>query len=377
MLGLIVGLWLGAAVMAQGFAAGPASPLITPAEFAGLHRIMESSKDQRDAVERLVAGIMAELRQSDLKQEEVTEGWRKLPEEKRTAEARAEFIKNLMALNPDTAAMRTQFFRDVRALLTPAQEERWPAYERFLRRERLLGEGECRHKPLDRTNLLGVIELIEVTPEERAAIAVLLATYEQELDLLLREFEQAAAEVDRKLEEIGPADTEELLQRRRAASKPIVDASAKLSPFHCQYVRRISAELAPGRAEAFRKAYERVSLPEAFGFESQVVLVQSAPGLAGLDEAKRDRLAHNARELMPLWDQYSLRIATMERGIRPVAPADQAVDMSEWDKVRLERWEKLGEAAKVVQATLSEDEWKRLWEEVNRQERGWKGKLSR
>ncbi|HYE63159.1 MAG TPA: hypothetical protein VD997_14285 [Phycisphaerales bacterium] len=376
LLGFVVGLLLSVPALAQLGMAEP-EPLIAPSEIAGLHRIMESTKEQEKAVDQLRAGAMAQLSQAEERQRKVSEWWRSLPEEDRTPERRSEFIERLQELEPDTAKLRERFFADARATLTPAQEERWPAYERFLRRDRLMGDRLLRFKPFDRTNLLGVIQMVELTEAERAAAAPLLDRYERELDSKLREYEVTAAEVDLAIKKIGPASDEAQMERIREAGKPLGDASKAISMFNYQYVRRISGVLTPEHATAFSKAYERVCLREAYGFESQDVMIRTAPDLPGIAPEKRERLHKNAAEHAPKWDEFSRRIAAMERRSKPAQPEDEAIDTTDWDKVRLERWQTMATYAKVVQTTLSEDEWKRLWEEVNRRESEWKAKLAR
>ncbi len=75
--------------------------------------------------------------------------------------------------------MLEKFMSDLKSQLGPQQLERWPSFERALRRERLLPDGDLSGESVD---LFAVLTRMQLTPAEQEAVKQPLAAYELMLD---------------------------------------------------------------------------------------------------------------------------------------------------------------------------------------------------
>jgi hypothetical protein len=83
----------------------------------------------------------------------------------------------------EKAELRDRFLEDVRSQLSPAQQENWPRFERALRREKYLDQGELSGESL---NLLLVLRETELSPQVMSAIRPTVDEYELRLDEALQ-----------------------------------------------------------------------------------------------------------------------------------------------------------------------------------------------
>ncbi len=91
----------------------------------------------------------------------------------------AKVMEPLNSWRSEKRRLLDKFFADVKSQLGPQQLERWPKFERALRRERQLPEGELSGESVDLWAVLGRMQL---SPTEQEAIRATLDTYEAALD---------------------------------------------------------------------------------------------------------------------------------------------------------------------------------------------------
>lgn len=92
----------------------------------------------------------------------------------------------------EKVVLRDRFLEDVKSQLSPAQQENWPRFERALRREKYLDQGELSGESL---NLLLVLRETELSPQAMSAIRPVVDDYEMRLDEALQTRQSQIASV--------------------------------------------------------------------------------------------------------------------------------------------------------------------------------------
>lgn len=92
----------------------------------------------------------------------------------------------------EKAVLRDKFLEDVKSQLSPAQQENWPRFERALRREKHLDQGELSGESV---NLLLVLRETQLSPQAFSAIRPTVDDYEMRLDEALQTRQSQIASV--------------------------------------------------------------------------------------------------------------------------------------------------------------------------------------
>lgn len=103
----------------------------------------------------------------------------------------------------EKAALRDKFLGDVKSQLSPAQQENWPRFERALRREKFLDQGELSGESL---NLLLVLRETQLSPAAMSAIRPTVDEYELRLDEALQTRQSQIASVQEDVKEAMSAN---------------------------------------------------------------------------------------------------------------------------------------------------------------------------
>jgi hypothetical protein len=147
-----------------------------------------------------------------------------------------------------------QFRKDLQALLTPEQSERWPMALRLLRRDIMVG---MTGGSMTRWCTVDLVELIRgagLTKQERDGLRQLMEQYELEVDRLLsvREERQRAS---------YPISVDNFLNPKpdRTEEEFYDDNSLALARLNQQHARRLSAALGPDKGPALAKAAKQAA----------------------------------------------------------------------------------------------------------------------
>lgn len=337
--------------------------LLNERERAAFDRIFVTTPDERSAVDALVAAAKARQAQAEREAEHIVNTYSSLPDDQKSPKARAEMIEKLRSVGPDDAALRAQLLKDLRAALTQGQQESWKKFEYFLRREEvLLASSGWGH---DHTNLIALVELLDLSPSERSGASGVLDRYERDLDAALAALESAERALREALSKVR-ADGGDIDAARTALIKPERDAASALAQLNWQYVRRLCAALPEDKGQKLRALYDLVSLPEAFGKDSADLSIRSAPDLPGLDDTTRESLKQLAAEYSHRYDDLTRKIAAMEKVHRQTEGSDASVDMTQWDPLRIERRQVEADAQKKLKALVTEDQFWGLLKDAQR-----------
>jgi hypothetical protein len=216
-------------------------------------------------------------------------------------------IQKSMAAQADTAKQLTDgFLSDLKSLLTPAQAERWPSFERFRRRERYLnstmsigGMGVGGSS----VDLIPIIEKLAIPSGLKATIDERLAQYEVDMDRPLQERQRNFEDEQKQMGAVQRFDPDSFAkkqERDRTVDMAIREVNTK-------YVRQIAAALPEDlaaklneayQAKAYRGIYKESAVSKRLAAASKVKDLsadQRAKLQALIDKYKRDSKAANDR----------------------------------------------------------------------------------
>jgi hypothetical protein len=214
-------------------------------------------------------------------------------------------------------AMSDRFMADLKNQLGPQQQEQWPAFERALRRERLLPDGDLSGESVD---LWAAVSRMDPTSVEQESIKPVMAAYEVALDeaLLARERElqrvedqMAAAMKAMNLD--GMADAQEKVMVFRVKVREANDAA----------IESIAAAMGDRGAEFRRRALE-AGYPDVFRIHPVTVLIQQARAIEGLTDEQRAQIDALASQFAGACDEENLKILASVRAEEPKGPRRRA-----------------------------------------------------
>jgi hypothetical protein len=348
-------------------------------ELAGFNRIFHTSPAQQAASESLLDAANAELKLQEAKAIQIGEAYRAIPKDKRTPDAREKFIKEANAAEPDVAASRRKILLDLRAILDQKQDADWPRFQRFLTRARWqahdTGWGG------EKTNLLGLIEKLNLESPDRATLNELLDRYERDLDPLLLELERRYTEKNKAHSEIWQREQKTgvpELDARRIAAADYAAAFHRLTQLNDNFAQRITPLLPETKRTEWRTLYDQSTLTESFGgFWHHVdQAYRSAADMPGLSDDTRDAIRRYLPTYTAPYDDLTAKIAAMERRLR-VAGADDHVDTTDWDPFRLRRHDLQSAAQEFLKKLITHAQFDHLVHAYSDSNNSWQDAMVR
>ena len=154
--------------------------------------------------------------------------------------------------------MKLELIENIRTQLSPLQMERWPSLDRAMRREKDLPKGQI---PGESMNLFVVLHGMELTQADVQAIDPTLLEYEVRLDQALEERNETLKKHQKVIQD---AMVQKNIEVGMSALKKISESRASVCVIHFAALDDISANLAPDKAEEFRKTVLERSFPEIY-----------------------------------------------------------------------------------------------------------------
>jgi len=160
--------------------------------------------------------------------------------------------------NDRKQAMRDAFMTDARSLLDDTQNERWPAFQRKLRRVKTLSDGRLSGESVD---LLELVDALELSEERRSDLDRTLHQFTIELDDALRArndfLERSRAE---HADVLATGD----LRAARSLIDREVSHRVAVRDVIVRYAESVAGQLSSEAGAALRSAFERAAFPRAF-----------------------------------------------------------------------------------------------------------------
>lgn len=316
---------------------------VTAEELDKYARILALDADQAEAARMLFESVDLEFAESE---RAAAETRRALLEQAREAQQQGKqpdislFREKLPAIAREQREtfdrLETQFFDDLRTILTPEQANRWVGVERQRRRDRNLGAGRLAGESVD---LIELSQEVGIPPESRSEIDPLLNRYELDLDRALLARDESLSVVRELMGgvELGlgapPAPgrmadvmgSDEFAKARADAQ----DARRALRDVNNRYARQIASALPPEPGARFDEAYRAASFPRVFREPYFERALGDASRFADLTEAQRAEIdsiraawEREAGTLNTRWAD-AIRNAEDEQGVDASMPPQQ------------------------------------------------------
>lgn len=216
-----------------------------------------------------------------------------------------------------------RFAETMKSVLSPQQLDRWPAFERAIRRERLLPQSEISGEGV---NLIGIINDLAPPAEVRATAQPVIEAYEIRIDGALTE-RQAREE-----ENMGPMmDAMVTMDHQRAAELQdrIMAARVRLRDAQEISIEEISTALGADWGPRFRVIAMQRAFPEVFSPNSVIRLFDAALEIADLTPEQRASITSLKGEMEREWEGLSREMLTVVKRDEPAAPKRRAAAPAE------------------------------------------------
>lgn len=271
-----------------GMGGGMMGQMMTPALSArDLDRVVASlglNDEQKAAVKVLHEGFAEEMRTA---LENVRKQTETIRDEFRDTQDPEVFQKMRPIMEKARDARRKadeQFMNDVKAVLTPAQAEKWPSAERAMRRVTTVRRGLMSG---ERVDLIQVVDELKLDGESAASVKPILDAYEMDLDReLIQRNKQYEEGLDR-MAQLRDAGDFEGIQEVIAKGR---EASVKVRDVNRRYARQIEGQLPEASREAFQAEFKRQSFPEVYRETNAARSLDAAVGFADLTPEQKDQV---------------------------------------------------------------------------------------
>lgn len=259
----------------------------------------------------------------------------------------------------DRKKLDDALFSDMKSLLTPEQEVKWPAVERAHRRNSTLRWGRMSG---ERVDLSSVIDKQQFADAVKQQVTPLLSQYEEDLDReLTRRNEVYETAMQKMMELRRSGDMEgmqDIVEKGREAGKRVRDLNRR-------YFRQIADVLPEDSKPAFERAFRQESYPDIYrkGYSTRVI--EAASGMADLTTEQKEKLSELSKRYESELEPLNVKLAAaqeeaeekfnmadmMARGGRQEGPAAE---------LRRERRDMDRKAIEDVKKLLSEEQAGRL-----------------
>jgi hypothetical protein len=300
--GLVLAAMLGTsrAAMAQAWGMSQLmNPPVTTDDVEELVEVMGADEAQEEIIRDLFQGMMQKHTAASEKLREILEAVSQEAQSDPTVWQ--DFQRKAIEYMKYQQGLKDSLFDDIKLVLTPEQSEKWPAFERFHRRQHLLDDNQTIVTPA-RVDLVSVMR--DATEEAgdssgaSAEMADVAERYEIELDRLLIEKKEMSdrqlQEVLEVLEEGGNMMAqmprwEKMFNENRALQVQLRDVNEK-------YVRLFAARMAPEAQAEFRKEYNQRAMPVVYERTYMDDAFSTAGGLESLTPEQREKITAMEQE---------------------------------------------------------------------------------
>lgn len=202
-------------------------------------------------------------------------------------------MQPLEAWQGDKRLLADAFLANVRSQLSSAQDARWPALERALRREKELPQAELSGEGID---LVAVLAKVQVPPQTLELIAPTVNQYETDLDRALLARQQR---MDSLQPAVRDAMQEMNFERGLQIMQQIMASRIEVRSAQDRGLESITAALPEEYAAAFRTEALEQAFPKVYGPNATISFIAAAKAiedltpeqLEGIEAIERDYLA--------------------------------------------------------------------------------------
>lgn len=286
-------------------------PTINSKEIERYAQIIKMTPDQVENAKGMLEGFNTEYNAVRAEMRKAFESMRDEARESGDNSIWRDAGKLMQGFQKKVEKIETQYFDDVKLLLTEDQIAKWPAVERARRRDKsvprgglLSGEG------VDLVKIVGDLKLRDADAQ---AVQPLLDQYETDLDRVLEARDKAYEEgtsqgaalfMNQQMDKI-----DELFDKAR-------DAAAKVKEVNKRYARQVEAGLPEDRRAEFEKEVRTASFPRVYRPNYVSRSFDTALGLQDLTSEQKTQItqikSNYEQQIAPLQDKLAASIEETE-----------------------------------------------------------------
>lgn len=299
----------GRSVMVQAF-----EPYVMQRDLPIMVETLQLDESQRPIVDMLVEDYLASFQA----------GIEKVRAQMQEAGSSAEkgdlgaLLRPLATWSKERQELYARFTVTMRNVLSPQQAERWPIWERAVRRERLLPQSEISGEGV---NLIGVIADIAPPAEVRTVAAPAIEAYELRVDMALQDRQMREEEA---LPAIMDAMTAMDHDRAAQVQERVMASRLKLREAQEVSIREISEAMGSEWGTKFRVLALQRAFPEVHAPNSIMRIFDAALGLTDLTDDQRTSITALRGEFEREWALASDQLLEAVKRDEPLGPRRRA-----------------------------------------------------
>ena len=292
-------------------------PPVTTSDVEAMARIAELSESQREAVRGMVEVTLAEFEASLERFNEVQEGFREDMRERRgDPELMVTLLEKVTEFRRYRDGLREDLFEEIEQLvLREEQLERWPAFERHHRRQRIdeIDTGAVSGGSVD---LIALVEDLELGAELEENLAGVLDRYAKELDEVIRRRIEMADEFSEEQIEVMRENGSNFMAAMPTYERMFEEAREQVLRARAiteRYQRLVAQALEGAAQREFVEAFNEEFVPRVYASSRAERVMEQAAGLESLSEEQtaqlaelRERYEREARPINERWAEALL-----------------------------------------------------------------------
>ncbi|MDX2130672.1 MAG: hypothetical protein SFY69_01310 [Planctomycetota bacterium] len=257
-------------------------PALTARQLERYADLVGLTEDQQVAAEAIVEAYQEQVRQQGETMRQKTEEIRAEWEDTRDPTVWQGMRKVMQDVREERKKLDDGLMEEIKSILEPTQEEKWPAFERAVRRDQGVRRGLMSG---ERVNLFDLVERVEMAPEARSTVDAALSEYDVELDRALTTRNAAYEEAFTKMMELRQAGNMEEMQALMDKGR---EASVRVREINRKYARQLMDMLPEEKREEFDAAFKRESFPEVYRPTMAQRALDAAAGFEDLTDTQRE-----------------------------------------------------------------------------------------
>lgn len=254
--------------------------------------------------------------------------------EARNSEDRAEAYRRMGPLRADieeqwaeeAEGLEESFFTDVKDLLSPAQLELWPRFERDRRRRTLLRGGPGRYSG-ETVDLIRILQTLEVDDEAMESVKGVADQYAEELDRKLKEREDLAAKLLLNTDGVGTRGNEDPALRLRQRDE--LDRTRRdLRDLNHRYIDLIARALPPEAGDQFRRLFLEQCYVSIYRTTQADMYIEQVSALDSLSDEQEQQIADITQRYQQRLDDIRRQMVDLQNQRESAASASTSVQGS-------------------------------------------------
>ncbi len=321
------------------FGRGPSSGPMTQETVDRYTKMLGLTPEQKDKVKAAYNSYRADYDTEEAAMQEKVNEARKEAQDSGDPQAMRNAMAPMREFADSATKMEKGFLGEFKNVLTPDQASQWTKLERAMRREKaasgmMVASGE-------KTDLVQVVDKLELERPVRASLDPLLDQYEQDLDKELAARAKVNEEVAAKLQELrpqggggpaggggrgqgggGPGGFQEMIQKMQPVIDKAKDASMKVQEVNRRYAAKVQAALPEDRRPAFIRAVKESRFPDVYRPSTAGRQLAAAMEMTDLDDKQK-------ASVKALKDGYTKQAGEINEKLAAATEKDEAERMAQ------------------------------------------------